>query len=57
MESGSAGTPMNWSPHGSATGQRTHKLQQLAQIPGRSIFEIVAENGALIIGHKIRERK
>jgi hypothetical protein len=48
---------MNWSPHGSATGQRTHKLQQLAQIPGRPIFEIVAENGALIIGHKIRERK
>jgi trk system potassium uptake protein TrkA len=33
------------------------QLQQLAQIPGGSIFEIVAENGAPIIGHEIRELK
>jgi trk system potassium uptake protein len=32
-------------------------LQQLAQIPGGSIFEIVAEHGAPIVGHEIRELK
>lgn len=33
------------------------QLQQLAQIPGGTIFEIVAEKGAPIIGHEIRELK
>ena len=33
------------------------QLQQLAQIPGGSIFEIVAENGATIVGHEIHELK
>ena len=33
------------------------QLQQLAQIPGGSIFEIVAENGAPIVGHEIHELK
>ena len=33
------------------------QLQQLAQIPGGSIFEILAENGAPIVGHEIRELK
>jgi trk system potassium uptake protein TrkA len=32
-------------------------LQQLAQIPGGTIFEIVAEQGAPIVGHEIRELK
>jgi trk system potassium uptake protein TrkA len=33
------------------------QLQQLAQIPGGSIFEIVAEKGAPIIGREIHEIK
>jgi len=33
------------------------QLQQLASIPGGSIFEIVAEQGAPIVGHEIRELK
>jgi trk system potassium uptake protein TrkA len=33
------------------------KLQQLASIPGGSIFEIVAEENAPIVGHEIRELK
>ena len=33
------------------------QLQQLAQIPGGTIFEIVAEDGAPIISHEIRELK
>ena len=33
------------------------KLQQLASIPGGSIFEIVAEDNAPIVGHEIRELK
>jgi trk system potassium uptake protein TrkA len=33
------------------------QLQQLASIPGGSIFEIVAEDGAPIVGHEIRELK
>lgn len=33
------------------------QLQQLASIPGGSIFEIVAENGSPIVGHEIREFK
>lgn len=32
-------------------------LQQLARIPGGTIFEIVAEQGAPIVGHEIRELK
>ena len=31
------------------------QLQQLASIPGGTIFEIVAEAGAPIVGHEIRE--
>ena len=31
------------------------QLQQLASIPGGTIFEIVAEEGAPIVGHEIRE--
>jgi trk system potassium uptake protein TrkA len=33
------------------------QLQQLASIPGGSIFEIVAEAGAPIVAHEIRELK
>lgn len=33
------------------------QLQQLASIPGGTIFEIVAEGGAPIVGHEIRELK
>ena len=33
------------------------QLQQLAQIPGGSIFEIMAETGAPIVGHEIRDLK
>ena len=33
------------------------QLQQLAQIPGGSLFEIVAKKGAPIAGHEIREHK
>ncbi len=33
------------------------QLQQLASIPGGTIFEIVAEAGAPIVGHEIRELK
>ena len=33
------------------------QLQQLASIPGGTIFEIVAEQGAPIVGHEIRELK
>jgi trk system potassium uptake protein TrkA len=33
------------------------QLQQLASIPGGTIFEIVAEDGAPIVGHEIRELK
>lgn len=33
------------------------QLQQLASIPGGTIFEIVAETGAPIVGHEIRELK
>src|SRR5208337_3467029 len=33
------------------------QLQQLASIPGGTIFEIVAENGAPIVNHEIRELK
>ena len=33
------------------------QLQQLASIPGGTIFDIVAEQGAPIVGHEIRELK
>jgi len=33
------------------------QLQQLASIPGGSIFEIVADEGAPIVGHEIHELK
>jgi trk system potassium uptake protein TrkA len=33
------------------------QLQQIAQIPGGSIFEIIAENGAPIVGFEIHELK
>ena len=33
------------------------QLQKLASIPGGTIFEIVAEEGAPIVGHEIRELK
>jgi trk system potassium uptake protein TrkA len=38
-------------------GTENPQLQQVTRIPGGSIFEIVAKNGAPIVGHEIRELK
>lgn len=45
---------MNCSPDGCTTARRTRKL---AQTPGGTIFDIVAERGAHIAGHEIRQLK